>query len=221
MKERNVQISSIFAHMKILLCSATEQELNNLREIDINSQEIDFLVSGIGMVETAYSLTRQFAAAEYDLAINIGLAGCFDRRVPIGTVCRIEEDTFSEIGAEDGDNFLTLEEMQLKGITAIKNEIDFDSDALNALPMLRGITVNTVHGNEASIEAVRRRLDPQVETMEGAAFLMVCQKEKTPALQIRSISNYIERRNRENWNIPLALEHLHKRVVRILSQLPI
>lgn len=207
--------------MKILICSATEEELINLREIEVNSQEIDFLVSGVGMVSTAYSLTRQLSAADYDLVINIGLAGSFRKDIAIGTVLRIEEDYFSEIGAEDGENFLTLEEMNLKGETYIQNEIDFDSDMLNALPVFKGITVNTVHGNEISIEKIKQRLQPDVETMESAAFLWIGKKEKIPALQIRSISNYVERRNRAEWNIPLAIQNLHKIVSKILHQLPI
>lgn len=215
------KVTTIFANMKILICSATEEELFNLRDIEVNSQEIDFLVSGLGMVSTAYFLTRQLSAADYDLVINIGLAGSFRKDIAIGTVLRIEEDYFSEIGAEDGENFLTLEEMNMKGETYIQNEIDFDSDMLNALPVFKGITVNTVHGNEISIEKIKQRLQPDVETMEGAAFLMICKKEKTPALQIRSISNYVERRNKDNWNIPLAIQNLHKIVSKILHQLPI
>ncbi len=215
------KVATIFAFMKILLCAATEGELSNLREIEVNSQEIDFLVTGIGMVATTYSLTRQFAAAEYDLALQIGLAGSFDSRIKIGGVCRIEEDVFSELGAESGNDFLTLEQMDLPGITTVKNEIDFDSDMLNALPVWRGITVNTVHGNETSIAKIKERLNPQVETMEGAAFLMVCQKEKIPALQLRAISNYVELRNKENWNIALALKNLHDVVFVVLNQLPI
>lgn len=215
------KVTTIFANMKILICSATEEELINLREIEVNSQEIDFLVSGVGMVSTAYSLTRQLSAADYDLVINIGLAGSFRKDIAIGTVLRIEEDYFSEIGAEDGENFLTLEEMSLKGETYIQNEIDFDSDMLNALPVFKGITVNTVHGNEISIEKIKQRLQPDVETMESAAFLWIGKKEKIPALQIRSISNYVERRNRAEWNIPLAIQNLHKIVSKILHQLPI
>ena len=211
------KVATIFAFMKILLCSATEGELSNLREIEVNSQEIDFLVTGIGMVATTYSLTRQFAAAEYDLALQIGLAGSFDSRIKIGGVCRIEEDVFSELGAESGNDFLTLEQMDLPGITTVKNEIDFDSDMLNALPVWRGITVNTVHGNETSIAKIKERLNPQVETMEGAAFLWACNQTKVKCVQIRSISNYVEKRDKSKWEIGLAVKNLNDTLVRIMT----
>ena len=209
--------ATIFAVMKILIAAATAEEISILKEIDTYGHEIDFLITGIGMVPTAYMITRQFAASEYDLAINIGLAGSFDRSLEIGEVVRVEVDHLSEVGAEDGDNFLTLEEMGLEGLSSVSMEID--SDTLNSLPVVSGITVNTVHGNEASIERIVHRLNPSIETMEGAAFLFVCKREKTMAIQLRSISNYVEKRNRENWNIELALSNLHRTIIQILQEI--
>jgi futalosine hydrolase len=46
--------------------------------------------------------------------------------------------------------------------------------------------------------------------MEGAAFAYVCAKMKVNAIQIRSISNQVEPRNRNNWNIPLAIKNLNE-----------
>ena len=53
--------------------------------------------------------------------------------------------------------------------------------------------------------------------MEGAAFLFCCMKENIPCVQIRSISNFVEKRNKDNWNIPLAIENLHKEIIKILE----
>jgi len=217
--EAMLKQATIFAVMKILIAAATAEEISILKEIDTYGHEIDFLITGIGMVPTAYMITRQFAASEYDLAINIGLAGSFDRSLEIGEVVRVEVDHLSEVGAEDGDNFLTLEEMGLEGLSSVSMEIDYHSDTLNSLPVVSGITVNTVHGNEASIEKIVHRLNPSIETMEGAAFLFVCKREKTMAIQLRSISNYIEKRNRENWNIELALSNLHRTIIQILQEI--
>ncbi len=205
--------------MKILIAAATAEEISILKEIDTYGHEIDFLITGIGMVSTAYMVTRQFAAGEYDLAINIGLAGSFDKSLQIGEVVRVEVDHFSEVGAEDGEDFLTLEDMGLEGLSSVTLEIDYHSDTLNSLPVVTGITVNTVHGNETSIEKVVERLNPSVETMEGAAFLYICKRERTLAIQLRSISNYVEKRNRDNWNVPLALSNLHKTIIEILQEI--
>jgi futalosine hydrolase len=55
--------------------------------------------------------------------------------------------------------------------------------------------------------------------MEGAAVFYVCLKQGIKCIQIRSISNYVERRNRDAWNIPLALNNLHKRSTQLLKEL--
>ena len=55
--------------------------------------------------------------------------------------------------------------------------------------------------------------------MEGAAFFYVCLQEKIPFLQIRSISNYVEKRNKSNWNIPLAIDNLNVVLLDIINSL--
>ena len=88
------------------------------------------------------------------------------------------------------------------------NQAPPDTAALGRLPRVRGITVNTVHGHEPSIAAVKARWDPQVESMEGAAFMYVCLMYQVPFAQIRAVSNAVERRNRQAWQVGEALEAL-------------
>jgi len=121
------------------------------------------------------------------------------------------------LGAEDGNSFLSLEEMNLRGKSEIVNELITNNPVIDLLPKVNGITVNTVHGNEQSIETVINRFHPYTESMEGAAFLFACKTSNQPCVQIRAISNYVERRNRNNWNIPLAIENLNKKAIEILN----
>ena len=55
--------------------------------------------------------------------------------------------------------------------------------------------------------------------MEGAAVFKVCNFFNTPCIQLRSISNYVEKRNKKKWNIPLAIQNLNFEVERIISRL--
>ncbi|MCB0664545.1 MAG: hypothetical protein KDC80_01930, partial [Saprospiraceae bacterium] len=80
------------------------------------------------------------------------------------------------------------------------------------------ITVNKVHGNDESIERIKEKFNPDIETMEGAAFYYSCHLMHQPCVQIRSISNKVERRNRENWNIPLALKNLTDQLFYLLTK---
>ena len=81
----------------------------------------------------------------------------------------------------------------------------------------KGITVNTIHGNKNSIYNIQKRLHPDVESMEGAACMMVCNKLGFEFFQIRAISNYVEERAKEKWNIGLAIKNLNLELNKILD----
>ncbi len=217
--------------MEILLVAATRfevQPLLNQMETCGNLSDkvfvctykklqIDILITGVGMVATAYHTGVQLGN-KYDFVLNIGICGSFNRNLEIGSVVDVFEDCFSELGAENGDEFLTLAELNLEGVTAIKNKSSLVSNAvLDLLPKANGITVNTAHGNEKNIEKVFQKFHPVVESMEGAAFMFACENKNIPYVQIRAVSNYVERRNKELWNIPLAIENLNKKVIEILT----
>ena len=65
-----------------------------------------------------------------------------------------------------------------------------------------------MHGNERSIAAVVERFNPQVESMEGAAFMSACLIHKVPFAQVRAVSNLVERRNRDAWKMAEAIRNL-------------
>ena len=92
-----------------------------------------------------------------------------------------------------------------------------ERDRLQRLPRVSGITVNTVHGREASIADVTRRFAPQVESMEGAAFMYACAIGGVPYAQVRAVSNVVERRNRAAWQIGPAVAALSAAALEILE----
>ena len=63
------------------------------------------------------------------------------------------------------------------------------------------------------------RLNPQLESMEGAAFFYACEEYKLPCLQIRAVSNYVEKRNRANWDIPLAIKNLNNFAIEMIKSI--
>jgi futalosine hydrolase len=77
--------------------------------------------------------------------------------------------------------------------------------------------VNTVHGDERSIAAVTARCAPQVESMEGAAFMYACQMHGLPFAQVRAVSNVVERRNTRAWKLMEAIAHLNDAAVAIVE----
>lgn len=209
--------------MKIILVSATEFEIfpflkrnkknsngNNLTTIRFKKNTVDVLITGVGMTATAFYLGKMLNK-KYDLAINAGMAGSFKKNIPLGTVVNVVSDSFADLGAEDGKRFLTLKEMGLQEGKSQKPEIKSvrRPNLILNLPAVKGITVNTVHGNAKSIGRVVKKFNPDVESMEGAAFFFACNLARIPCLQIRGISNYVERRNKKKWEITAAIKNLN------------
>ncbi|MEI7661411.1 MAG: futalosine hydrolase [Bacteroidota bacterium] len=222
--------------MRILLVAATVFEIrpfldrlpmlgntnDQLSSYQYKNVAIDVLITGVGMVPTAFFLGRQLAIAPYGLAINAGIAGTFTKSIPVGSVVNVTEDCVPELGAEDGDHFLSVFELGLidpdtypyRGGKLIndspENETSAGLAAISKLPKVKGITSNTVRGNLNSIERIQHLAKADLESMEGAAFLFACLTAKIPCLQLRAISNLVEERDKSRWNLPLALNSLNK-----------
>jgi len=182
----------------------------------VNNDLWHLVITGVGMVSTAYYLGR-LSVNNYDWAINIGIAGSFDRSLKLGEVLIIKEDIFSEMGAEDGRNFISLSNLNLGNEKIIPKKL-FIPKFFSNLKCVRGITVNTVHGKISSIEKIKELYKPQIETMESAAFYFACEQNKWKSCVIRSISNYVEKRNKNKWNIPLATKNLNDLIIQFIEQ---
>lgn len=175
------------------------------------------------MALTAFHLGNLLARQSFDLAINAGIAGAFNRALNLGDVMNVTAERFADLGVEESDGtFTDVHELDL--IAA--NEPPFqDGWLLNPsvdfgfLESCKGLTVNKVHGFQPNIEAVCGKYEADVESMEGAAFFLACLLADQPFLEIRSISNYVEPRNRAGWDLPLAIENLNKVLVELLESL--
>jgi futalosine hydrolase len=191
-----------------------------------DSHEIDFLISGVGMTATTYSLTKRLSKKRYDLALNVGLAGAFRDEINVGEVVNVVTDCFADLGAEDGERFLTLSQLGLLEEDKfpfwngkLKTDEAQNYKPLSSLKNVKAITVNKVHGNEESIFRTVQKFHPDIESMEGAAFSYVCLMEKVPCIQLRAISNRVEHRNREFWNIELAVNNLNEVVLQFIESI--
>lgn len=210
--------------MKVLIVSATEFEVEPLKVQKFNGLDLSFLVTGVGTVQTTYKLTRELGREAYHLVINAGIAGTYNPELSIGTVVNIISECFADLGAEDKDgSFLSATSIGLLPLDQIpfRDGLLWNEAAaqFDFLPKAKGITVNTASGTEASIKAIKNLFNPDVESMEGAAVFYVCLLQNIPFLEIRAVSNLVEPRNREAWNIPLAIEKLNETLSGLLQSL--
>src|SRR6187200_1562705 len=115
--------------MRILVVTATEAEVaplvasldpvpgrsSRLRSYTYEQHAVDVLTTGVGMVATAIWCSGVFARERYDLVLNGGVCGSFRPALPPGSVVHVTTDRIAEFGAEDGDTFLSVQDLQLLG----------------------------------------------------------------------------------------------------------
>jgi len=195
----------------------TDSPARWLEGYQLANHAIHLITSGVGMVATAAWTSRALTHATYDVAFNFGVCGSFDRSLAPGTVVHVMTDRIAELGAEDDTAFLTLDDLELPGEHVFVNEAPPANATLASLKPAASITVNTVHGNDQSIAAVVDRFHPDVESMEGAAFMYACLMHRVPFAQVRAVSNIVERRNREAWNLAEAIGALCRAAAKILQ----
>lgn len=208
---------------KLLIVVATAQELAPFYQTYgladqsfVQTAAFDILITGAGMVATAFAMGR-LKAHDYALAINVGIAGAFDRSFTLGHLVNVTEDRLAELGAEDHAHFIVMEDLGF-GKSQFKATAKLDQEnGIGSLKPAKAITVNKVHGNADSIQKVLNLFSPQVESMEGAAFFYACEQLQIPSLQVRSISNYVEPRNSNAWQIGLAVKNLNDWLVQYVK----
>ena len=218
---------------KILFVTATSIEADALGILTgahaipggyyIGNFEIEVLVAGVGSISTAWHMQKWISANDIPfLAINSGIAGSYKEEIKIGDVVMPITDCFADAGIEDGNNFLTLSEAGLIS----SNEFPYSGGLIHTDPLYAGefrgivkpvcaITVNTATGSDITRKKLVIKYNPDIETMEGAAFFYICKREKIPFLALRAISNIVEVRNRNNWDIKLALLNLADRLNKV------
>lgn len=222
--------------MNILVITATEAEIApSIKHIQTacsnqkdgfyhkNDHNLKFMTTGVGMVATTYNLTKTIAKSDYDLIIQAGIGGSFDRDIALGEVVAIESDTIADLGAEDDKAFLDIFQL---GLTD-SHESPFTDGllknpkaaAIQSIRVCSSITINTVTGSEYTTAKWQEKYNCDIESMEGAALHYVCLKENIDFLQVRGVSNYVERRNKSSWELSTAIENLNTWLISYIEQL--
>ncbi len=213
--------------MQLLIVSATEAEIGKfLIWNESQNLKCDILITGVGMTATSYMLGRHLQNRKYDLIIQAGVGGSYGTDIELGEVVFVTSDQFGDVGAEDHERYLDIFEMGLLS----ENQFPYSAKRLNnplnpdrykiALPQASGLTVNTVSGNERTIQLRKEKYGCQVESMEGAAFHYVCLQEKVVFSQVRAISNYVTPRDKGQWKMKEAIANLNQWLIDFVESLP-
>ena len=213
--------------MKLLIVAATEAEINPTIEYLHNSHfahgMVEVLITGVGMVATTYALTKQLQKQQYDLVLQAGVGGSFDRAIALGSLVFVTSERFGDLGAEDHDDYIDIFDMGL-----IPEGPPFTGNLLQtpllpvhgriSLPRVSGLTINTVSGRESTIALRTERFGSQVESMEGAALHYVCLMENIPFAQVRALSNYVIPRDKSQWQMKDAIINLNSWLTEFIAK---
>lgn len=180
----------------------------------------DVLITSIGQAAMAFACGRYVEPAKYKLAINAGIGGAFNRDIALGSMINVVSDCFADLGIDDNGQFVNLTQSGLidgnhfpfsEGWLVNPNPLQLQ------IPQVKGITVNTVSGSQVIIDKWQTLYNADVESMEGAAFAYACSLQSMPYVQLRAISNYVEPRNRANWQIEQAIGNLNNFLIEFLD----
>ena len=207
--------------MRILLIAATANEI----ELFINTYpNVDILITGVGAPATIYQLQKRLYEQDYDFVIQAGIAGSFSTDIPIGETVLIKQDTFGDLGAEEKRIYQPFFASGLINGHEFPFANGWLINAANlpkqtTLKAVKAVTINKVSDSFLQKLQLLDTFDPQVESMEGAAFHYVCLQEDIPFIQLRAISNYVGDRDKTHWNFKLAFENLNAAVTQLINDL--
>ena len=211
----------------ILVAAATAKEINpflaSMRQSHSGNNNIDILISGIGLTASTYHFTRQLELKKYDLVIQAGVAGSFNLKTPLGTVVAVKQDTIADQSVIELQKLKTLFDLKLvpNDQHPYKNGwlINPNKELLKKtnLKIVKGISVNQISTSKQMIKFYKDTFDPVTESMEGAALHYACLMKRVPFIQIRSISNYIGERNKKKWDMNESIINLNEALIKTIN----
>ncbi len=217
--------------MNYLLIAATTKEIEPflawLRTVPENKKNNlpDVLITGIGLTATAYHLTRQLQLKKYDLVIQAGVAGCFNKKLSLGSVVVVKKDAIADQSVIELKQLKTLFDLKLVPADQFPYTktwlINPHNDLLKKtkLKQVKGISVNEITISKQKVAFYEESFNAITESMEGAALHYTCLMENIPFLQIRSMSNYIAERNKKNWNMKESIVNLNTQLIQLVQNL--
>src|SRR6266487_4030279 len=216
--------------MDILLISATAREIQPFFEYYRNTkrtQNIDILITGIGLTAATYHLLKQITLKRPGLVIQGGVAGCFDEKIPLGEVVAVKKEVIADqsvivpvaTGTEKLKTLFDLELVPRDQFPFTKGWLVNNHDILEKtnLKKVKAISVNEITTSEQRVKFYKDAFDPVIESMEGAALHYTCLMEKIPFIQLRSISNYIAERNKTKWDMKTAICNLNNELIKLVE----
>ncbi len=185
-------------------------------------------LTGIGPVNAALAMGHALSRAEAEgkpisAVLNVGLAGAFDLEShALLSLCLVQEEIWPEYGLHDGQTVIAgafgfpqwqppqgeavRDRLMLCGVEALSLFGAKCDDG--ALAPCRSLTVAGVSASFARAADLQSRYQADLENMEGFAVAYACARQGIACVEVRSVSNKVGPRAKEEKDFPGALRAL-------------
>ena len=211
--------------MNIYITSATSFEVQPLKELVEKNrlQHIHFHTSGVGILQSCFSIQKMIVEQKPDLIIQAGIAGTFDEQGVPGEVVLVKEEYSGTCGVEENNEWKDIFDLNLSD----KNNFPFSEKRL-INPFLKeynlihlkevsAITIDEISTDKNRIQQLKNKYNPFLESMEGAPLHYCALQYHIPFLQIRGISNYVGERDKAFWKIKDAIENVCEKSFELIG----
>ncbi|SDJ02651.1 futalosine hydrolase [Alteribacillus bidgolensis] len=202
---------------KVLIVTAVEAEHEAVQRGLDHHCGFDVIAGGVGLAEAAASTAIALTKDSYTAVVSAGIAGGFRAQTELGSIVVASEIWGADLGAETNEGFYDLEKLNL-GCSRYQCD-PLLTDKLCTSIAERGLKAQTgailttaaVTGTAKTAENLAVRVpEAKAEAMEGFGVAVSAQKFDVPVFEIRSISNFVGPRDRDNWKIKEALAVLEQ-----------
>jgi len=192
---------------------------------------VKVLITGIGQVNAALALTAMLEYDRPDVVIMTGCAGAYSgASIKTGDVAVATEEIYAEAGIMTPEGLKGMEEtgfplVESKGkpffsrfpLSGKYNELIVAANpGIHTGPFL---TVSTISGTAGRGKELFARFGSLCENMEGAAAAQVCLVYGVPFVEIRGVSNMVEDRDKDKWDIDTAMKNCAAAVIAFIKRL--
>lgn len=188
-------------------------------------RRISILIGGVGLVATTFNLSCKLLERSFDMVWQLGVAGAYPtENVKLLDLVWVTSDRIADLGVLDvNGSFLDLAQIGLQdpsGCLLPAPDVPEEfSDLFRSLQKAEGSSVNCIQGDPTVFRKITpRAASVHVESMEGAAMHFVCTRLNVPFAQVRSISNWVEPRDKSRWRMQEAIAELNNWAIRLVKK---
>jgi futalosine hydrolase len=233
----SVQVEAELLHAKTVVKNSLTLGSKSIIEGTLEGHQILLCIGGMGKVNAAHAAALLLSRFSPEALVIFGIGGAYPSSgAVVGDVAIAKEEIAGDEGVITLDGFKDTEYI---GIPLLKTATSMmytkypapdallkrslqelvSSQDLGAAKVHVGafVTLSTCTGTSARARELEQRYHGLCENMEGAAAVQVAELHEMPWIEVRGISNIVEDRNVDAWDIPKAADSAQKAVIHVLD----